>query len=182
MRAAEGPCIYHRFRNDLSGHTLYPLNQLRDIYPNVYASKVKTYAGREWVMEMRIPLLDCLWNDVLHFSPLHTAKIHEVRVAAGFPRRTRAYFEVNPTEMGFNAENAVMWLHKHIDLGKFVEEDFEPFDPLALARFTEVPDATTAYYREMHRKSTLPLVYLYVPHILFKGTIDTRLLRVIDVE
>ena len=91
---------------------MYPLNQLKNIYPKVYASRVKNYAGRKWLMGMRFPLLDCLWNDVLHFSPVHPAKIHEVRVAAEFPRRARAYFEVNPTEMGFNPENAVIWLHR----------------------------------------------------------------------
>ena len=176
MRSAEGHYIYHRFRNDLSGPILYPLNQLKDIYPKVYASKVKNYDGREGVMKMRIPFLDCLWNDVLHFSPVHPAKIHAVRVAAGFPRRTRTYFELNPTEMGFNAENSVIFLHEHLELGTFVlkGEDFEPFDPHALSRFTEVPDSTVAYYRETYGKGALPLVYLYVPHVLLKSTIDIR--------
>ena len=162
MRSSEGHYIYHRFRNDLSGHILYPLNQLKDTYPKVYATRVKNYDGREGVMKMRIPFLDCLWNDVLHFSPVHPAKIHAARVAAGFPRRPRTYFEVNPTEMGFNAENAIIFLHQHLELGKPVlkEEDFESFNPQALARFTEVPDATKAYYGEMYRKGTLPLVYL----------------------
>ncbi len=28
-------------------------------------------------MEQRIPILNCLWNDVLHFSPVHPAKIKQ---------------------------------------------------------------------------------------------------------
>lgn len=176
--------IYHRVPSDLCGSILYPLNQLKIIYPEVYASKVKNYHGRAVVMQTRIPILNCLWNDVLHFSPVHPAKIHAAREAAGFPKRTRTYFEIDPEEMGFNGENAVIFYHQHIQLDPFMvtEKDFEPFKGKALAPLNEVPEATKVYYQQVKAKGQLPLVYLYVPHILYRGTIDTNKARVIQVE
>jgi hypothetical protein len=39
--------------------------------PEVYVAQIKKYEGRERLLEKKIPVLDCLWNDVLHLSPLN---------------------------------------------------------------------------------------------------------------
>lgn len=179
-----GRYVYHRVPNKISGQILYPLNRLKAIYPELYAATVKHYAGREWVMQMRIPILDCLWNDVLHFSPVHPTKIRDGLVAAGFSRKTRTYFEIDPEQIGFNSENAVIFWHKlyRPDQRQLPAADFEPFYLESLARLTEVPQATIAYYRESRLRGQSTLTYLYVPHILFKGTIDVRALNIIEVK
>jgi hypothetical protein len=179
-----GRYIYHRVPNNISGQTLYPLNRLKAIYPELYAATIKHYAGREWVMKMRIPILDCLWNDVLHFSPVHPAKIRDGLVTAGFPRKTRTYFEIDPEQIRFNSENAVIFRHKlyRPDQHQLPAADFEPFQPASLARLTGVPPATLAYYKESRLKGQPALTYLYVPHILFKGTVDIHMLNVIEVR
>ena len=60
-----GVNIYHVKRPDFSGTRLYPLNRLKDRLPGIYESAVKKYEGREWLMNVAIPTLGCLWNDVL---------------------------------------------------------------------------------------------------------------------
>jgi hypothetical protein len=134
-------------------------------------------------MAARIPLLDCLWNDVLHFAPVHPARTQAALTAAGFPRKQRRYFEVDPVQMGFHAGNAVIFFHQRVDPDRFQlhPEDFAPFDPQALAGLGEIPAATRAYYREAQRQGRRPLVYLYVPHILYKGTLDIRGLNIVEV-
>ncbi len=175
--------LYHRVPADLQGPVLYPLNQLKDVHPSLYATKAANYRGREAVMQARIPLLDCLWNDVLHFSPVHPARIQTALAAAGFARKRRRYFEIDPLGKGFNAANAVIFYHQRITLEAFrlEEADFQAFHPEGLKTLGEVPAATMAYYRESFQRGKRPLVYLYVPHILYRGTLDSTGIRIIEV-
>lgn len=63
--------VYHFKRKGMMGKTIYPLNELKNIYPEVYDQQVAKYKGREQLLEKKIPYLDCLWNDVIHLSPIN---------------------------------------------------------------------------------------------------------------
>lgn len=76
--------LYHKVPPDFVGPILYPLNRLKQRLPDVYARQVKKYQGREAVLKRRIPHLNCLWNDVLHFSPVHPTQCRAALQAAGF--------------------------------------------------------------------------------------------------
>lgn len=45
-----------------------PLSQLKDKYPKLYNKSLKTYKGRENLINKSIKLLDCQWKDVLFLS------------------------------------------------------------------------------------------------------------------
>ena len=183
MQLGQTSYLYHRVPADLKGHILYPLNQLKSIYPSLYVTQAASYQGREAVMQARLPILDCLWNDVIHFSPVHPSKVQQALADAGFARKQRRYYEVEPLEKGFNATNAVIFLHQRVNLEKFrlEEADFRVFNLAGLSSLGEIPEATEAYYREMFEQGKNPLTYLYVPHILYKGRLDIRGVKVIEV-
>ena len=42
---------------------------------NLYKNNVQKYDEREELLDVRIPLLDCKWNDVVHFSSIDTTLI-----------------------------------------------------------------------------------------------------------
>src|SRR5262245_45843041 len=88
--------VYHAVPGRLLGHTLYPLNILRDVYPEAHALQVRKYVDREKLMHQRIPLLTCLWNDVLHFSTVHPAQIRDAILEVGLPWTPRSWFEISP--------------------------------------------------------------------------------------
>ncbi len=69
--------VYHRVPDSLAGEFLCPLNMLRDTQPELYAQHIRKYEGREFVLSQTVPNLGCLWNDVLHFSPVHPKLIVE---------------------------------------------------------------------------------------------------------
>jgi hypothetical protein len=183
MQPGQTGYLYHRVPADLKGHILYPLNQLKSIYPSLYVTKAANYQGREAVMQARLPILDCLWNDVLHFSPVHPSKVQQALAEVGFARKQRRYYEVEPLEKGFNATNAVIFLHQRVKLENFrlEEADFRVFDLAGLRSLGEIPEATIAYYREMFEQGRHPLAYLCVPHILYQGRLDIRGVKVIEV-
>ena len=70
--------IYHFKRKSIKGSELIPLNVQKKLLPEVYNEHVKKYKNREHLLEKRIPILDCLWNDVLHFSPINPQLIWDV--------------------------------------------------------------------------------------------------------
>jgi hypothetical protein len=183
MQPGQTVYLYHRVPADLNGHILYPLNQLKSIDPSLYLTKAAKYQGREAVMQARLPILDCLWNDVLHFSPVHPGKIQQALAGAGFARKQRHYYQIDPLEKGFNATNAVIFLHQRVNLENFQLEaaDFREFDLAGLSSLGEIPEATIAYYKEMFVQGKRPLTYLYVPHILYQGRLDIRGVKVIQI-
>ena len=79
--------VYHRKPVNMEGDTLYPLNSLRSKFPNLYDAQAKKYEGREELMQRKIPILNCLWNDVIHLAPVHPKHVFEnIRAAGGEPR------------------------------------------------------------------------------------------------
>ena len=61
--------LYHRVPDNFQGTTLYPLNDLKDILPDIYTRHISKYEGRAHIVERHIPIFDdCLWNDVVFLS------------------------------------------------------------------------------------------------------------------
>jgi hypothetical protein len=65
--------LYHDVPAELIGSTLYPLNDLRESHPDIHAREIATYddhPSRITLPRTTIDALDCLWNHVLHASPI----------------------------------------------------------------------------------------------------------------
>lgn len=61
---------FHILKDSFVGNTLYPLNDLKSLFPEIYFKELKKYEGREKLLEANNPVLNCLWNDVVQFSCL----------------------------------------------------------------------------------------------------------------
>ena len=68
---ANPSAIYHLVPRELRGTLLYPLNQLKSVFPDLAAQHFTKYYDRADLPSTPIPPLQCLWNDVLMFSPVH---------------------------------------------------------------------------------------------------------------
>ena len=74
--------VYHMVPEELKGEYLIPLNELKRVYPNLYREyiqKYKDHTQRENLLTRKIPKLECLWNDVVHFYhyiPMRFIKYH----------------------------------------------------------------------------------------------------------
>lgn len=151
------------------GSELIPLNQMPGTMSEIRALHLSKYEGRQDILARRIPLLDCLWNDVVQLLPLHPRKIFDLQVGMGLipevpqykffkidthlldPGKTVVYFKDAPGE-----ENVtVKWLQ---------DTDFDELQ--------DIPAATVAYYRSLQGTGELPFNYQFVPHILYMDTID----------
>lgn len=151
------------------GNLLIPLNQMQSTMPDIRDKNLQKYNGREEILERRIPLLNCLWNDVVQFLPLHPQKVFELQQELGLipgvpaykfyeislsnldPAKTVVFFKTAP-----GAENVeVKWLN---------EVDFDALQ--------EIPEATLSYYSSLIGTGEQPFNYQFIPHIMYKGAVD----------
>lgn len=159
--------LYHRVPENMSGNRIFPLSELKEHLPDVYESARKKYVGREQLMKEVIIPLNCLWNEAVFLSPVHPAETTRAMEAAGHPTDMRDFFQIDASTL--DPALTTVWLHKGNSRNP---EDFVPFIPEELGRYSKLPMRTVVYYWRQKTCGQRPLVWLFVPHILFKGSID----------
>lgn len=166
--------LYHMVPNNMHGESLIPLNQLRGSYPKVYKSEVRKYRGREALLEVRIPTLDCLWNDVVFLTAVHPDTVREAFRKAKVLIGGIKWFEIDPFKL--DKERTTVYLYNDS-----AEREYVDFDPSDLNRYSQVSDETIQYYiRTFHGEGKNPFLFYKTPHILHKGQIDVKESRIIE--
>lgn len=171
--------LYHRVPKNMSGTILYPLNILKETRPDIYVQQSKKYVGREGILTAKIPPLNCLWNDVLHFTAVEPDVMRKNLEEAGFIFEPSSYFKV-PLEM-IIGDNAVAFTNSEGKERLVPFLDYENFDIKRMAIYREIPISTLNYYRKIKLEGGRPMIYQFIPHILYKGNVDTKDLEIITV-
>ncbi len=171
--------FYHGIPEDMKGSELIPLNKMLEVDPELRAQYLEKYKGREEVLERKILLLDCLWNDVVQLLPLHPRQLFELQKEFGLipeipdyryyqidattldPSQTVVYFKTAPGE-----ENVtVKWL-----------------EDVNLEELQGIPEATRRYYESMVGTGEPVFNYQFVPHVVYRGTINVSTAQVIHLQ
>lgn len=158
---------------NMRGKILYPLNSMRVKYPDIFEQQMRKYAGREYLTRYRIPILNCLWNDVLFFSAVNPKEIIDALVAAGgTPFMKINYYRIAPELI--DPEKAAIYLYSYDDrVGGADKRNFIPYDPKQLEKISLMPKATIDYYTEMLGRGKCHLLAFYkIPHVLYKKPLD----------
>lgn len=169
--------LYHRVPPNMVGTILYPLNQLKSLYPDLYAEEAKKYEGREQLLLAEVPPLHCLWNDVLHMTAVAPDEVRANLALADFSYPPRAWFKI-PIERVLG-ENSIAFTYRRDKDVHPSFKDYEPFSAERMEVYRTVPSETIEYYKEMKALGKHPLLFHFVPHILYKGTIDIEGLEII---
>ena len=173
--------LYHRVPKNLKGNILYPLNVLKEKHPDIYEEQASKYIGREQITQQIIPVLNCLWNDVLHFSAVNPEEVKQALIEAGKdPDFQMMQYLVDPQIL--KPENTIVYLYAHNDVkDKLNENNFVAYNPEDVVKFSSMPQTTKDYYRECIENGRSPLLYHRIPHILYHGTIDITNLPILTV-
>lgn len=174
--------LYHAVAEQFTGDTIYPLNQLKKKYPELYGDQVRKYEGREYLMQYHLPRLNCLWNDVVHLCAVHPKIIYQQLQDAGFFPTPWSCFEIDPLEL--NLKNLLVYWYRKEYLVEAQKNDFELFQVSQMRQLARFPEETFAYYQNCWQKKNSPLYYHHLPHLFYKGTIsikDREIVSVLDV-
>ena len=159
------------------GTTLYPLNVLKETQPEIYNEHIKKYEDRKHLLTTEIPPLRCLWNDVLHLTAVAPASLKANLAKAGIELPPTAWFKI-PVSLIQGGNSIAFTYRRDKDVIPNFKE-YEPFDPARMEIYRIVPEETIEYYKQKRADGARPLLFHLVPHILYKGTIDTEVLEIV---
>lgn len=174
--------LYHMVpRTKIEGDTLYPLNVLREKYPEVYEREVGKYVGREHVTKIHIPYFDCEWSDVLHMGAIKPHDLKGALVEAGMDESTpMSFYQIDPSIL--NPDLVVVYLNKKREKGTPPTEiDFVPFRIKDIERYSHINQETRDIYKTAFDAGKKPLIFALIPHILYKGSIEVGEIPIITV-
>lgn len=115
------------------GTSLLPLNELRTRHPDIYESEIAKYNDRSGLPQTHIPLLNCLWNNVIHCSPIHPHLLYRAWRDAGKAHPSEAGFYRIPIERVANLPVVTMRGHTftRLDSKRYAELDCVPHETLS---------------------------------------------------
>lgn len=161
--------VYHGVPEHIKGTKLIPLNQMHQLYPDLRKKYLEKYKGREQILERRIPLLDCSWNDVVQFLPLHPQKVFQLQQELGIISKIPPYQFYEIAAGSLDPSKTVIFLKTAPGEENTVVKWLDDVD---LATIQDIPYATIEYFESVVGTGGLPFNYQFIPHILYKGTLD----------
>lgn len=168
--------LYHRVPENMQGTVLYPLNQLKDTMPDIFAQHDAKYSWRREVKDTIIPGLG-KWNDVIHLSPIDPNETLAALKSAGFSLEHKwRMFEIDPLTL----DQSKLVIMKKNHEGKTPRAQYEGFSLDALKKVTHLSPWTLQYYKECKQKGIEPLLYPGSPHVFYMGTIETKELSIVE--
>ncbi|SDH95101.1 hypothetical protein SAMN04487975_11051 [Planococcus glaciei] len=178
--------VYHMVPKKMMGNRLIPLNQLKSINEELYEEYKQKYFNhpdRPKLLERSVPKLDCLWNDVLHFLPLHPYHIYQGLQSLGIPVKSDVLFFQIPVEQLKENPNALYHYPKESYGGPAAPIQFENIELIDIRKYKmleTLPEAALAYYKEENEQGRGFGMFAYIPHLLSLGEVDVAKVDIIN--
>lgn len=170
--------LYHMVPENMEDTIIHPLNVLKKTHPKLFLKEVMKYKTRPEVMKYFIPTLECLWNDVVHLSPIEPKELKKALVADGREVKEMKFFQVDPDLLDPNKTTICLFL-REFENDKMNPKNFTDYDPNKIKEHSDLRDDVKEYYKIMYEKGEKPKLFLGIPHILHKGSLDISNLPVI---
>jgi hypothetical protein len=148
--------VYHLIPESIRGRTLYPLNRLKNLFPDIYEKENGKYQGRESTREIYIEPLRCYWGDVVFLCPVPTKLIQERQRMKG--RGPLRFYEIETDDL----------IQTRLAVGLF---HFVPFKP-GEEHTRPYSKFEGAFEEAMETGNHPPFLFLGLPHVVYKGEID----------
>ena len=161
------------------GTRLIPLNRMKESNLALYSKEASKYHGREKLLERYIPKVDCLWNDVLHFSSLRPEIIFSRFEALGFGRYDGLrWFEVPLSRI--EGLGSVIYRAPQEPRPNFALDDAD-IEFLNVGSYQEpkvLSEQADTYFLHCQKEGRTPLPFQFTPHILVHGEVETKGLKI----
>ena len=171
--------LYHSVPKDLKGDYLMPLNELKKEHPKIYKKILKEYSDRKNLLKAKIPCLNCLWNEVIHLTSTNPWELKKAFINAGGKDWNRnKFFKINPKLL--DKSKAVIYQSSNTGIRIF-KKDFMEFSLKNIKKLNKVPEKTKRHFRDSLRRNEYSFAFAYTPHILYKGRLKIKDLKIIKI-
>lgn len=177
--------VYHMVPAEMKGEKLIPLNSLAKIHPHLYEKYTKKYFDhpeRSKLLKKQVPKLDCLWNDVLHFLPLHPHHVYKALKSLDINAKTELPFFKIPVERLQANQNVLYRYSKETYRGPaadILEEEILLLDMEDYREMTAIPPETVEYFAAEKDKGRPFGMFHFIPHLLSLGEVDVSGVEII---
>lgn len=177
--------VYHLVPRDMQGETLYPLNQLKTRWPEVYAKAIAKYdddPGRRLLPQLVIPKLGCLWNDVVMCASLHPYRLYQALTERGMRVSPALRFYQIPVERLEGKPLAVYYSDPPAGRDVGMPLNDSEIDLLTVRGYREqtaLSARTLAWFDHLADVGKVFGLFVGVPHILVQGSIEVSSVPVI---
>jgi len=171
--------LYRAAIKDLRGDAILPLNDLRELYPDLYEAGVAKYAHRPQTMDITVHPLGCRWTDVVFLSPVHPAPIFDALRESG--RIGPGALDYWTVEAGLldPASTCILMKRHDPEFRPQPPEDYLPYSPSTVATLSTPSEKALRRLRNLNATEHL-LPWADIPHILHRGPIPLTLFRTAD--
>ena len=175
--------IYHIIPNPFVGTKLIPLNEM-DKESELYKGHARKYLGRESLTKQQIPILNCLWNDVVQFSAINPQLIVDElkNLNPNFQLKRLEYFKISLDEI--SSYDGVIFDRKSKKKGSFEisEDEVKLLNKENYAELFEVPLLTKEYWKNAIEKNQKVLWFPHITHIFLRGQVETKNFEICQIK
>ena len=125
---------------------------------------------RLFVIEQVIPGIEAKWKDVINLSPIKPEDLKKALETAGYKTRELKFYQIDPHLL--DQEKTTVCLFNYDVKSKKFNESYVPFEPSDISKYTIVPEDTKIYFKNKSEAGEKPLLFLGIPHVLHKGSIN----------
>lgn len=179
--------IYHMVPKNMDGTTLYPLSELKKLYPAIYEKEIKKYDDhpkRKELPQRILKKINCPQAEVLHFSPIHPSLMF-VGLKSIFPdwNYSSLFYEI-PIER-IEGMPAVFFDMNKTGTYIFGEEEpdemFELITPKNYKILDDLPKEALEFYQQWKDRGEKGAPAMgRIPHLMVKGQISIEKCKTID--
>lgn len=170
--------IYHGVPKHMVGTKLIPLNEMPETMQSHRKKYLEKYQGREEILERKMPLLNCLWNDVVQFLPTHPREVFAKQVEMGIIPEIPPYrfYEIDIEQLE-ETKAVVFFKTAPGDENSYLKW----LKDVDLTKLQGIPEETINYYGTVVETGELPFNYQFIPHLLYKGVVDISNSKIITL-
>lgn len=170
---------YHLKNPHFKGKYIYPLSELKEVYPEIYRQEIKKYQDRKTHPATKINILNAKWEDCVNLSTLDPVKIFQLEELLGIDNHPTKIeiFKFNIKKL----EGMEMCLYDD----RLSPKNQSAYKKVTTKSYREnklIPTQTTKYFAESKEEKEQPLIFAYVTHLLVKGKMPIELAEVITFK
>ena len=179
--------LYHLRSPNFIGNTIYPISALDNIHPEIAQIAKRKYAGRESLLEIKLPVANCCISELIHLSPVDIKMVINALRMVSFTSptlhakfqhlRDMKYFQIPIGR--FDTKKLYV-----LKIDKAIGDDLELFKKVIRSNLyswaegstflnSHVPEVQVKYFEECANNSSLrPYLFTGITHIFYQGSIE----------
>lgn len=167
--------LYHFVPQSQVGNIIYPLNQLKSVNPGIYESQSAKYKNQK-EKDVEIPDFG-YWNDCINLMPVSPDLVKKELEKFGHDTNwSWRFYKIDSK----NLDNSKLIFMVPTDGEDTMKREFLKFNEENFNKYAHIGDVTRFRFQQAKDNDEQPNTFAGIPHVLYRGTIDTSELEIVE--